>query len=300
MDRDVQAGRPGHPLHARQAASPRRILGPTRRRSPSGRRPTRSPSSARARPSDPTTNKGLGAGTSPRRSAPEGCCRSAPSAPRRRRRPRCRTTGSRRSRPRRTHALRAARTRDARTGSAKCERCKRHRRSQGPPKVLSNSRETLTGRQDNGSRSRRRRDEHPEIGGHGHNDCFYTFAVRKWVIVFSFVLGLAATTAAVALATGPGDEPAGAARSSRASTSCAASASSAVARSATVLPTIRSSIRAARASHDHTFLGSKTTDAYSTDATLRAAATTCKRRGETAAYWVPTLVSRRLAPARKP
>jgi hypothetical protein len=45
------------------------------------------------------------------------------------------------------------------------------------------------------------------------------------------------------------------------------------------------------ASHDHTFLGAKTTDAYSTDASLRASQTTCKRRGETAAYWVPTLVS---------
>jgi len=45
------------------------------------------------------------------------------------------------------------------------------------------------------------------------------------------------------------------------------------------------------ASHDHTFLGSTTTNASSTEASLRSGATTCKRRGETAAYWVPTLVS---------
>ena len=45
------------------------------------------------------------------------------------------------------------------------------------------------------------------------------------------------------------------------------------------------------ASHDHTFLGSKSTDANSTNASLRAAASTCKRRGETAAYWVPTLAA---------
>ena len=41
------------------------------------------------------------------------------------------------------------------------------------------------------------------------------------------------------------------------------------ARSATGRPTIRSSIRAAGRLHDHTFLGSKTTDAFSTDASLR-------------------------------
>ena len=45
------------------------------------------------------------------------------------------------------------------------------------------------------------------------------------------------------------------------------------------------------ASHDHTFLGSTKTDAFSTDSSLSARPTTCKRRGETAAYWVPTLVS---------
>ena len=45
------------------------------------------------------------------------------------------------------------------------------------------------------------------------------------------------------------------------------------------------------ASHDHTFLGNKTTSAFSTDATLRGGDSTCKRRGETAAYWVPTVVA---------
>ena len=115
--------------------------------------------------------------------------------------------------------------------------------------------------------------------------------MRKWVIVFSFVLGLAATTAAVALATGPGDEPAGGEvvtsvdqlRGVSFVSSCAFS------HRAPDDPIVYPGRPGA--SHDHTFLGSKTTDAYSTDATLRAAATTCKRRGETAAYWVPTLVS---------
>lgn len=45
-------------------------------------------------------------------------------------------------------------------------------------------------------------------------------------------------------------------------------------------------------SHDHTYFGNKTTSASSTDESLRAAgATTCLRRGDTAAYWVPTLFS---------
>jgi Domain of unknown function (DUF1996) len=44
------------------------------------------------------------------------------------------------------------------------------------------------------------------------------------------------------------------------------------------------------ASHDHSFVGNTTTSAFSTLATLRAASTTCKRSGETAAYWMPTLL----------
>src|SRR5215216_6392302 len=45
-------------------------------------------------------------------------------------------------------------------------------------------------------------------------------------------------------------------------------------------------------SHDHTYFGNRTTNASSTDESLRAAgATTCLRRGDTAAYWVPTLFS---------
>jgi len=43
------------------------------------------------------------------------------------------------------------------------------------------------------------------------------------------------------------------------------------------------------ASHDHSFVGNRTTNAFSTLATLRAGASTCKRVGETAAYWMPTL-----------
>jgi hypothetical protein len=45
----------------------------------------------------------------------------------------------------------------------------------------------------------------------------------------------------------------------------------------------------AGASHSHTFFGSTSTDASSTVARLRRAATTCKPATDTAAYWVPTL-----------
>jgi len=43
-------------------------------------------------------------------------------------------------------------------------------------------------------------------------------------------------------------------------------------------------------SHDHSFVGNTTTSAFSTLRTLRAGSTTCKRDGETAAYWMPTLL----------
>ena len=43
------------------------------------------------------------------------------------------------------------------------------------------------------------------------------------------------------------------------------------------------------AAHDHTFVGNRTTNAYSTLRSLRKGATTCKRPAETAAYWMPTL-----------
>ena len=42
-------------------------------------------------------------------------------------------------------------------------------------------------------------------------------------------------------------------------------------------------------SHDHTFIGNTSTDAFSTPARLRAAGTTCKRPADRAAYWTPTL-----------
>ena len=44
------------------------------------------------------------------------------------------------------------------------------------------------------------------------------------------------------------------------------------------------------ASHDHSFVGNTTTDAYSTLRSLRRGSTTCRRDGETAAYWMPTLL----------
>jgi Domain of unknown function (DUF1996) len=43
------------------------------------------------------------------------------------------------------------------------------------------------------------------------------------------------------------------------------------------------------ASHDHSFVGNRTTNAFSTLDSLLAGQTTCRRSGETAAYWMPTL-----------
>jgi hypothetical protein len=42
-------------------------------------------------------------------------------------------------------------------------------------------------------------------------------------------------------------------------------------------------------SHEHTFVGNVSTNAFSTLASLRAARTTCAPSGDTAAYWAPTL-----------
>jgi Domain of unknown function (DUF1996) len=46
----------------------------------------------------------------------------------------------------------------------------------------------------------------------------------------------------------------------------------------------------AGASHDHTFVGNRSTNASSTYESLRASRTTCTRRADTAGYWVPTLL----------
>ena len=43
-------------------------------------------------------------------------------------------------------------------------------------------------------------------------------------------------------------------------------------------------------SHDHTYVGNKSTNAHSTLASLRKAHTTCHRNADTAAYWIPTLL----------
>ena len=43
------------------------------------------------------------------------------------------------------------------------------------------------------------------------------------------------------------------------------------------------------ASHQHTFVGNRTTDAFSIFGSLRSARTTCARAADTAAYWVPAL-----------
>ena len=45
----------------------------------------------------------------------------------------------------------------------------------------------------------------------------------------------------------------------------------------------------AGASHEHTFVGNRTTHASSTNESRRAGGTTCMRRADTAAYWVPAL-----------
>jgi hypothetical protein len=46
----------------------------------------------------------------------------------------------------------------------------------------------------------------------------------------------------------------------------------------------------AGASHDHTFVGNRSTNAFSTYGSLRSSGTTCMRRADTAGYWVPTLL----------
>jgi hypothetical protein len=45
----------------------------------------------------------------------------------------------------------------------------------------------------------------------------------------------------------------------------------------------------AGASHDHTFVGNRSTNASSNFGSLRSAGTTCMRAADTASYWVPTL-----------
>ena len=43
-------------------------------------------------------------------------------------------------------------------------------------------------------------------------------------------------------------------------------------------------------SHDHSFVGNVSTNAFSTLGSLRAATSTCRRPGDTAGYWMPTLL----------
>jgi hypothetical protein len=43
-------------------------------------------------------------------------------------------------------------------------------------------------------------------------------------------------------------------------------------------------------SHDHSYVGNVSTDAFSTVSSLQAAKTTCDRKSDTAAYWAPTLL----------
>jgi hypothetical protein len=48
--------------------------------------------------------------------------------------------------------------------------------------------------------------------------------------------------------------------------------------------------RRSGASHDHSFVGNTTTNAFSTRGTLLGGSSTCQRPGDTAAYWMPTLL----------
>jgi Domain of unknown function (DUF1996) len=45
------------------------------------------------------------------------------------------------------------------------------------------------------------------------------------------------------------------------------------------------------ASHDHSFVGNRTTNASSTLGSLLSGGTTCHRAGDTAGYWMPTLIA---------
>jgi len=49
-------------------------------------------------------------------------------------------------------------------------------------------------------------------------------------------------------------------------------------------------------SHDHTYLGNDSTNAFSTVGTMLGATTSCRRPGDTAGYWVPTLIAANGAP----
>ena len=54
------------------------------------------------------------------------------------------------------------------------------------------------------------------------------------------------------------------------------------------------------AAHQHDFFANRSTDAFSTNASLAGKPTTCSRPGDTAAYWTPTLLNngRRVTPDR--
>ena len=78
-------------------------------------------------------------------------------------------------------------------------------------------------------------------------------------------------------------------RRSRAPTS-SASTSSRTAATRTRRPTTRSCTRASPVlSHQHTFVGNRSTNAFSNYGSLRSGGTTCMRQDDTAAYWVPAL-----------
>jgi Domain of unknown function (DUF1996) len=128
---------------------------------------------------------------------------------------------------------------------------------------------------------------------------------RHGVVLISTVLGLGAIVAAGAAAAGFGSQ--GSARSFarvkqvRPNTATKRAASLAQLRGVNFVSGCRFSHRNTDdpivypgqpgKSHDHTFIGNDTTDAFSTLGTMLGATSSCRRAGDTAGYWVPTLVS---------
>lgn len=113
-------------------------------------------------------------------------------------------------------------------------------------------------------------------------------SARRFTIVVALVSGFAVTLAAVAVAAGSGGgdrEP----------------VSLAHLKGVNFVNSCRFSHRAgddpivfpgrAGQSHDHSFVGAQTTNAFSTHQTLLASPSTCDREGHTAAYWLPTLMA---------
>jgi hypothetical protein len=113
--------------------------------------------------------------------------------------------------------------------------------------------------------------------------------LRRSALVLAFIAGLVAVISTVGLAAGEDPPPAGAVTSLDQLRGVSFVSRCDFSHEAPDDPIVYPARPGA--SHDHTFLGNNTTNAYSTDATLHAGSSNCRRRGETAAYWVPTVVA---------